>query len=113
MIKTGSIYALIDPRDRSVRYVGQTIVALQKRLSDHLSAPTNSKMRSWLGELKSAGLRPDIILLETASIDRLDERERAWLNEMFLRGERPFQYASADTLWEMHQRGIRPKFPDR
>ena len=105
MSSTGSIYALVDPRNGSVRYVGQTIVALEKRLSDHLSGPTNAQMRAWFRELRGLRLRPRIELLETVLREELDTRERSWLKQMFLRGERPFQLADADTIWEMYQRG--------
>lgn len=109
MSKTGSIYALIDPRNNAVRYVGQTIVPLEKRLSDHLSGPTNGKMRAWFKELREMGLRPLIQLLETVDRKVLDRREAAWLHEMFMRGERPFQLASAGTLWAIHCQGVNPR----
>lgn len=86
MSKTGSIYALIDPRDNAVRYVGQTVAALSKRLGEHLGKPTNDKMRAWVYELKSLNMLPVIELLETVDRSRLNDFEDYWLGEMAYRG---------------------------
>lgn len=61
---TGTVYALIDPRDDVPRYIGQTKRPLSVRLGGHL---TNSKsqprVRGWIAELRAAGLRPLIVPL--------------------------------------------------
>lgn len=106
MSKTGCIYCLKDPRDGSVRYVGQTIKRLPQRLSEHVCRPAGKRMRAWIVELDALGLRPSIEALEIVPSADLNARERFWLKEMFLRGERPHQYADADTLTEMHRRGM-------
>jgi len=62
------IYALVDPRDNIVRYVGQTY-DLKKRSGLHLSAAKNTRHGAnllilWLRELLSLGLVPRIAVLE-------------------------------------------------
>ncbi|MGQ7312309.1 GIY-YIG nuclease family protein [Microbacterium arabinogalactanolyticum] len=59
------MYALIDPRSRQARYVGQTANTLYLRLQDHLrrSQDRTGKAR-WLRELLAAGEEPQIVLLE-------------------------------------------------
>lgn len=36
---TGTIYALVDPRDGAVRYIGQTTKTLAERLAGHVANP--------------------------------------------------------------------------
>lgn len=82
----GSIYVLIDPRDHSVRYVGQTIKPVSKRLADHINtARPGSHVGHWLMLLKREGVRP-IALPILAANDKLqlDALEVAVI--AFLRG---------------------------
>lgn len=75
------IYALVDPRDGLVRYVGKTIQALPWRLQQHrqLARTEHSAKADWLLDLESQGLRPDIRLLEELP-DKANWRdaERRW-----------------------------------
>lgn len=106
MNKTGSIYALRDPRSGAIRYVGQTRCPLNKRLSEHIHCPTNRRAREWMRELRDQGLRPEIVLLETVDCADLSSREKFWIKEMHLRREPLTQLADADTLSEMSARGM-------
>ena len=56
------IYALIDPRTRQIRYVGQTD-DLSKRLQQHIMDKSNTPKTEWIKGLLAANLRPDIIQL--------------------------------------------------
>ncbi len=61
------VYALRDPRDHAVRYVGVTRSTLRQRLIGHYSAPDwydDGKTR-WMNELKALGFRPTIEAVET------------------------------------------------
>ncbi len=58
-----TIYALIDPRDRWVRYVG-IAVDVQKRYYEHLHGLCNKYVRQWIKELQGVGLCPGLQLLE-------------------------------------------------
>ena len=61
------IYGLIDPRDRSLRYIGKTHKRRELRLAEHMLhalegniAPVYAWIRSLLGE----GLDPEVFVLE-------------------------------------------------
>jgi hypothetical protein len=72
------IYALIDPRDGVVRYVGQAVNP-HRRLSGHLSrARTNptSRAHRWLNELLAAGLRSQLEILQEV-VDARSMADRA------------------------------------
>lgn len=56
------IYALIDPRTRQIRYIGQTD-DLPKRLQQHIMDKSNTPKTEWIKGLLVANLRPDIIQL--------------------------------------------------
>ena len=58
------IYALVDPRDNLVHYVGLSIDA-ENRLNGHLRGSGGSNQeRKWLLELKKMGLAPILRILE-------------------------------------------------
>jgi len=76
----GVIYAFIDPRTNTIRYIGQTTYAKpEQRLAAHL-APSMLKKHSylsrWLKGLVDAGLKPEMVLidaaLDQAELDRLE-----------------------------------------
>lgn len=80
------IYALVDPGDDCVRYVGMTSESLEIRLDGHIKQPTNRKMREWIAGLKAAGTTPLIRLL--IAVDHGWQRaERAWIAWFLKRGE--------------------------
>jgi excisionase family DNA binding protein len=85
--KSYQIYALIDPSDGSVRYVGLSRDA-QLRLREHLNGGGgNRQERRWIHSLLKSGLSPILQILETieASNDALTiacERELYWIHEM-------------------------------
>jgi hypothetical protein len=71
-----AIYALIDPRDWTVRYVGMTGDP-GVRLSQHLAdkrAPLPK--REWIAELKSVNLQPLMVVLARASEAAAPDLER-------------------------------------
>jgi hypothetical protein len=59
---TGTVYALIDPRDGKLRYVGQTTKTLPQRLKGHLSRPA-WRVEEWIAGLRTVGLSPQIAAL--------------------------------------------------
>lgn len=87
----GRIYALIDPRDGRVRYVGKTVKTAQERLKDHLwSRPKSIKrpLYRWITELLASHVFPQIVVLQEVGfpgIDRveqlkaIDTAEREWI----------------------------------
>lgn len=85
----GAIYALSDPGDGLVRYVGWTRGSLESRLRSHLKNPTNAKMSGWLLAVISAGQFPVISALCFAPKggSRWQFEERRWIAWFRERGE--------------------------
>lgn len=83
MIVMTTIYALKDPRDDSVRYVGATRKKLHARLRDHEFSITRIENKApryeWLRQLSAAGLRPLIEQLEVVPEAQMAEAEERWI----------------------------------
>jgi hypothetical protein len=78
------IYALVDPRNEELFYIGKTRNELRKRLDLH-----NTKARkgdktpnaSRILEILNSGNKPKIILLEETTMEKFGERERSLIAE--------------------------------
>lgn len=89
------IYALVDPRDGAIRYVGRSSSGLQ-RAQAHSTAShkiRNDHCHRWVAALARDGLKPGISILEelSESVDvdaLLNIRERWWIAEFRRRGAR-------------------------
>lgn len=84
--ENSSIYALIDPRDDKVRYVGYTSKKIEDRLRAHISEATSVYSFStktdkslWIKELLNLDLKPIVKLLEYVSFKDRKEKERYWI----------------------------------
>lgn len=101
------IYALLDPRNNNIFYVGATSMSLKERLAGHsvyydfiVVNKSYVKERSDLiRELKTVGLKPDIILLEEVEFDEVDFYEKSYY-ELFtsfgfdlIQGKDKFKYS--------------------
>lgn len=81
------IYALVDPRDGRVRYVGKANDPA-RRMSLHVTelrrpyVATNKAKLDWLSEVISAGLRPEVLILEEVISEAWQESERRWIAKM-------------------------------
>lgn len=74
------IYALIDPRDSEVRYIGVTVKPLKARLCGHLrDRRGNSHRVRWINVLRSKSLRPIIIEIEAVAVAYWAQAERQWI----------------------------------
>jgi DNA-binding XRE family transcriptional regulator len=83
---TRAIYALLDPRDDTVRYVGCAI-DVEKRFQEHLRDRGNTPKCRWLAELKYYGLYPRLEILETVvGFYGAFGREDYWIHEMLAAG---------------------------
>lgn len=72
-----SIYVLRDPRDNSVRYVGQTRDA-KNRINGHIrDARLNNPKGMWTAELLKLGLKPKMEILLQVEEDEADHAEAA------------------------------------
>lgn len=74
------IYALVDPRDKRVRYVGKSI-SPAKRLEIHLKDKCNLGKALWLEELFDLKLKPEIVILDQGDEHDWQSRERFWIAE--------------------------------
>ena len=84
-MKPTSIYALIDPRDSAIKYVGKTLQSIDSRLATHLSYAKkglHTYCARWLKGLLDAGLRPEVQILEVVETEHWAERECFWIAEL-------------------------------
>ena len=77
------IYALVDPRDGQVRYIGKTSCTLSLRLSRHIASAKHEldsayHRLTWLRKLLALGLLPEIRELERNPTDWA-EAEARWI----------------------------------
>lgn len=76
--KTDSfIYGLLDPRNGELRYIGQTTKGKRRFRNLYAKHELNRKTHkmSWLKNLKTQGLKPDILILEEVEEALLSEVE--------------------------------------
>lgn len=83
------IYALVDPRNNAIRYVGRAYEP-QIRLGEHLRNVdgANGVKYRWLRELKKHGMLPRLEVLEGVygSLEDADARERVWIQRFINAG---------------------------
>lgn len=73
------IYALIDPDNGDIRYIGKSIRPVQ-RLQNHMNEISNCHRSHWLQSLKRNGQKPDMVILEEIRGDwPWQESERYWI----------------------------------
>lgn len=73
------IYGLKDPRDDNIYYVGKS-TRPKRRLEQHLvNMSTNKNRVSWLEDLQTAGLEPQLTILEKSNDENWQEAERRWI----------------------------------
>ena len=78
--QTTSIYALIDPRNQSYRYIGKSNF-VDLRYGQQLDkATTNAKKKAWVNELKTLGFQPQLRVLEKCDLQVWKKRERYWIS---------------------------------
>lgn len=71
------IYALVDPRNKNIRYIGKANNPNQ-RLIQHLRSPLDC-LKEWLNELKQENLKPILSKLESTTHDNIAEAEIKWI----------------------------------
>lgn len=92
MGRTALVYALVDPRDQRIRYVGKTLRKYPNgRMAEHLREATKTDRHThklcWIRQLVSEGYRPELVVLDTVPEDVLEEKEREWIARLKERGE--------------------------
>lgn len=79
------IYALVDPRDQTPRYVGRSRNPMV-RFSGHLSARilryanVNRRLYGWVDELAKADLRPMLLVIEKVDMAAAPAGEQKWID---------------------------------
>jgi hypothetical protein len=72
-----SIYALVDPRNTAIRYIGSTKNTVGERLGQHIHKARlipETELAQWINGLVLLGLRPRTILLATAECRHVEKR---------------------------------------
>lgn len=82
MDKKVLIYALLDPFQKQIRYVGKT-TDLERRIPEHLKYETRKSHKyNWIKKLQSEGLNPIIRILERNLVEgEWQEREKFWIKK--------------------------------
>lgn len=79
------VYGMVDPRGRSVRYVGSSVapgVRLQSHCSQARKLPVPSAARrlvDWIRALDNEGVAPLLVLLEATTVDAVEQAESWWI----------------------------------
>jgi len=84
--RTYTIYALLDPRDDAVRYIGLTEYP-DERLKQHIQGDGNIPKRQWIRALRQLGLSPLMHTIEKVqTLSAAFEREGYWINHYLHEG---------------------------
>lgn len=85
---TGTVYALVDPRDNAVRYIGATTKPLKTRLQGHLNSRV-ARVKAWVDELSAASTTPRIEAITSGiAAGDLRDAERAEITQRMIAGEK-------------------------
>jgi GIY-YIG catalytic domain len=84
---TGLVYALADPRDHRIRYVGKTQRTARQRLNGHVGDARRGVRKAavvnWVGSLLAEGVTPEALVLEhVRACDDAYEREQIWIRRL-------------------------------
>ena len=80
-MRMSTIYALCDPITKVVRYIGKTVVKLNIRLSQHVSASKKGRKNHLHCWIRSLSERPIIIPIETVPYNQDGEVEKRIIAE--------------------------------
>lgn len=73
------IYALVDPRDMAIRYIGQSVDP-QIRYEAHLEDINSyTEKGQWFRDLAHLRMRPFLVILDLVEKRQAHEREQAWI----------------------------------
>jgi len=109
------IYALIDPNNNSVRYIGKTELSLEKRLYLHLwdlKRCGNKHKVNWINKLKKENKKPEIVLIEEVDFDDWKFFEQYWIEQFkawgfnllnYHEGGSGFTSDQVKKLWEKEE----------
>jgi hypothetical protein len=79
-----NIYSLHHPESGELRYVGKTVLPLQRRLRAHIGnarrAKKSNHTANWIQSLKQQGLEPDIRLIDQVHENEWQQAERDYIS---------------------------------
>lgn len=105
MLKSYFVYALQDPRDESIRYVGMTKTP-RNRFYQHVYGAKKSAHRmptsSWIADLLTLDMKPNLIILEEYRTDRI-----SWVREVEAQWIAHYKAAGAPLLNRQYARTCR------
>ena len=102
-----TVYALRDPEDHGVRYVGITAAVKQRRTA-HMAMATsnqNKDLRSWFSDLVARGVEPVFVVLERG-VGETDAEQR-WIACLRANGE-PLCNLSRGCVWRPKPEHVPP-----
>lgn len=83
--KKFEVYALLDPENQEVRYVGITSSGIKARYAQHKNASLKlqkgTRVCKWFKSIFDKGLTPELKLLEECDESNWEEREIHWINQ--------------------------------
>jgi hypothetical protein len=71
------IYALVDPRDGQIKYIGKSNNPHQRLFTHYCDKRANPKL-NWLNKLKSLNLRPEVLVLDKVLMSEWQFWEEWW-----------------------------------
>lgn len=99
------IYALTDPLDGAVCYVGRSKWP-DARLSEHYRR-ANLELTTWLAGLSNQGQEPTVLILEECTGEGMAEREQHWIDKMRQGGHRLLNACDAVSSTRQRDEKIR------
>ncbi len=75
------MYTLEHPLTGEIRYVGKTQTTMNRRYSVHISRKNNTHLNCWIKSLKSQGLKPLMIEIETVDFSVWRIMEPYWISQ--------------------------------
>jgi hypothetical protein len=97
------IYALIDPSDKYIGYIGKS-KNIQERYSQHLKSKGSDKKSEWVSSIIESGNTPELEIIEECDEEYLDEREKYWIE---------FHSENNDIQNEVYNKKSSSKLPRR
>lgn len=78
---TTTIYGLVDPQTKELRYVGKTIQSPSARYSSHISPKRNKKTHceAWIKGLITTGLKPELLVIDQIQSDNWQPWEQFYI----------------------------------